>query len=430
MAGNIGGAANFLGNALIPETMHRFQAMNAAEQGARAQQVQDATVRSLINTGGAVGTPATKAYEFNGQTYGQNRAETPLVSRETNMGNLQRAAPQAFNAAALQSMIGQVFPAPISVKDRFVGTPGEGGVLDITTQAIVPGTRTDPKQPADVQSALFQANGDPAKARSILAGKGVNGEWAINAANGRMEFVTPQTLLSAQPGKYMKPPSGMKITTDGQGGFEMVTGDMAANDGMTKPTAAGLEQTIIQGRDSLARLNAIKLQAKPEYQQLQTRWGTMVSAGKEKLGFGLDPAARQTLNDYTKYRRDVVANTNQTIKDLTGATVGVSEAPRLLQQMPVAGQGLIDGDSPTEFDAKMNATMDAITASIARAEYARTNGLTKKQQFAIPLDTVPQMINAKGDQYRDEILRANPNIPPEELAEMVKTRLRQEFGLQ
>jgi hypothetical protein len=100
-----------------------------------------------------------------------------------------------------------------------------------------------------------------------------------------------------------------------------------------------------------------------------------------------------------------------------------------MQQIPVAGQGLFDGDGPVEFDSKLKGATDAITSSIARAEYARKNGLDKKQMFAIPLDSIPQLIEQKGNTYADELSRANPQAPPEQIQEMVKTRLREEFGL-
>ena len=423
------------------------------ERAQRQQQVQGATTRSLLNTTGGTGTsiegtPETKQFKYDRsaggfypelagppKTIGQNAAATPLVSQASVNRNFQRARPElapegSFNAAALQSMISQAFPAPIAPKDRYLGQPGEGGVLDIVTREIVPGSRMTPKPPADVQSALFQADGNAEEARKILNANGLKGEWAINSATGRMEFLSPQTLL-ASPGKYMKPPSGMKITSDGQGGFEMLTGDMAGGGGgMTKSTETGLEQTIIQGRDSLALINGLSSEFKPEYQQLGTRWNSMYSNAKDKLGLPLDEATKSQLSQYSSYQQKGAELLNKTIRDLTGATVGVQEAPRLLLQVPVAGQGLLDGDGPTRFQAKMKSVTDSITASIARAEYARANGLTKKQQFAIPLDTVPQMINAKGDQYRSDILRAQPNIPPEQLTEMVKNRLRQEFGLQ
>jgi hypothetical protein len=253
------------------------------------------------------------------------------------------------------------------------------------------------------------------------------GQWAISAGDGKPRFVSEEDLFNSN-GALLPVPTGMRVTSDGNGGFEITTGGMEPS-GLTKPTETKLEDTILTGRDALSRMNAIKAKAKPEYQQLSARWANTWAGIKDKAGIQLDPTTRQQLSDFTSYRRDVAANLNQTVKDLTGATVGEAEAPRLMQQIPVAGQGLFDGDGPVEFDSKLKGATDAITSSIARAEYARKNGLDKKQMFAIPLDSIPQLIEQKGNTYADELSRANPQAPPEQIQEMVKTRLREEFGL-
>lgn len=432
MAGKGGGEAlgdigSFLGNAFIPQTMEHFRQMAQAPKQASA-------VSNLIDSSGMTATDASQAPGsvsrpgISDQIF-RNIAPNVDGAKFNAIESIRGASP-AFDAAFLTNKITQMFPRA-TTKDDFVGTPGEGGVYDIRKGAMVPGTQiAKPVQPpSDVQSALWQANGDPDKARAILAQKGQgDGDWAIRASDAAPVFLTKQQLLGSPQGTYLPRPTGMKITSDGQGGFEMTTGGMGGED-MTNSTKTALETTITQGTDGLARLRGIVAKAKPEYQQLGTRWSNFVASAKEKAGVQIDDTTKQNLSDFTQYRRDVVANTNQTIKDLTGATVGKDEAPRLLQQMPVAGQGMFDGDSPTEFQAKLKGTLDSISASVARAQYARANGLSKKAQFAIPLTSIPKIVQDKGDQYRDEMKRANPQVPDTQIAEAVKEKLRKEFGL-
>lgn len=305
-----------------------------------------------------------------------------------------------------------------------------GKLIDPVTHEVVASNEASPELPSEVISALWQAGGDAEKARGLLAKKGQNGEWALDKRTKLPVFVSATDLLSDGGQNYTKPPSGMKIQADGQGGFTMVTGDMVGgDDGLTKPTQTSLEQTIIQSGDAIARLEGIKRQFKPEYQQLGMRWQNMVAAGKEKLGIPLDEATKGTLTAFSEYRRNAAANQNQTIKDLTGATVSVQEAPRLMLQMPTTGQGLFDGDSPTEFAAKLDGSIAGVKAAQARASYARKHGLSKDQMFAMPLDSIPAMIDKRGDEYLAQIRQGNPGIPDETAKEMVKARLREEFGL-
>lgn len=357
---------------------------------------------------GAPGTPGTKqmtvqgpagdfypAFAGGNRTVGQDRpAESTSMSQPTQLGLLSKFAPGVVQSALAQQAISQIFP------QGFTGTLGENQVA-------------------------YQ-NGRPV-AMGMPRAENADGDWAIRATDGKPVFVTKRQLLESN-GAYLPKPNGMRVVSDGQGGFQITTGGLDPVD-LSNPTKTKLEDTILTGRDALARITSIENSFKPEYQQLGTRWSNTWAALKDKAGIKLDDETRSQLSDFSAYRRESAANLNQTIKDITGATVSEQEAPRLMLQIPNAGSGLLDGDSPTEFQAKMAGTKSAIRSAIARAEYARKNGLSKEQQFAIPLDTIPQMIDQKGNQYRDELKRANPMAPDSQINEMVKARLRQEFGL-
>ena len=129
---NIG---SFLGNAFIPETMARFRTMNEMSK-------QRAAISSLIDSSGIA-------------------AADPTIE-------LMRTATPAFDAAFLQSRIAQMFPAPMT-KDDYVGTPGDGGVMNARTGKIVPGTQVaksqqDPEFLRILTAYQGMPDGDPRKA--------------------------------------------------------------------------------------------------------------------------------------------------------------------------------------------------------------------------------------------------------------------------
>lgn len=428
MAGSLAQAGEFLGNALIPETMARFQNMGAGQR-------QNEDVRALLFQPTAAvetSTPAAKAFEVNGRTYGQNTSASAPVSTInasglTQAATLQRAAPQAFNAAALQSMIARMFPAPGEAY-----TLGADQVrYDANNNVIGRGPESASKLPAAIETALFQANGDPALAREIMASSNMNGEWALNKATGQPMFVTPQQLIKDGGRSFTKVPTGMKIESDGKGGFTMSTGDMAGGaSAFGKPAQNLLEENYLKANEGYARLQGINNDFRPEFQQLGTRWSTLATAWKDKAGINVDPAERQMLQDYSAYRADTIDNLTKYIQEATGAAMGVQEGQRITKGIPNPGQGLFDGDSPIEFQSKMNATMKRLASVQARMAYARANGLDQKQMLAVPLDDMPKMINKKGNELREQYKAQNPGISQNALNEMVKSRLRQEFGLQ
>lgn len=317
---------------------------------------------------------------------------------------------------------------PLTPDKRYQNVPNVG-LVDLAGPNGPSVAMAAPKDlPASIQEAIFANNGDMEKAKEQLKNKGMDGEWAVGP-NGRTSYVPKSFLMSEAGAGYSKIPTGMKMVSDGQGGFTFATGDMAGSSDLTTPVKTDIQKSILQGQDAVARLESIKQKFKPEYQQLGTRWNALASDIKDKAGFKLDEDTAQQLSDFSSYQREVTANTNQTIKDLTGATVGADEAPRLMLQMPVAGQGLFDGDGPTRFQSKLDGTLKSIKAANARQAYALKNGLNKTQQFAIPLDSIPTLIDKKGEQYTAELKRANPTADAAQIKAMVMNRLREEFKI-
>ena len=122
---------------------------------------------------------------------------------------------------------------------------------------------------------------------------------------------------------------------------------------LSKGTQGKLEEELLATGNAASRLNQIKSTFRPEYLNIQFRgqqeWNTL----KDKFS-SLDPKDKAVLQGYSTYKQNSINNLNQTIKDLTGAAMGVQEAERIIAGAPNAGTGIFDGDSPTNFETKLN----------------------------------------------------------------------------
>lgn len=222
--------------------------------------------------------------------------------------------------------------------------------------------------------------------------------------------------------------TGMSIRTNPDGSVEIIQGPGAGTEGLTNKTRNDLQATTVQAREGLARLRAIKTQFRPEYQQLGPRWANLATAWKDKAGMSVGKADAENLRKFSQFKADALNNINLYIKEITGAAMSNAEAERIQKGVPNPGSGLIDGDSPVEFASKLDGTTRRLSEVNARAMYALKHGLTTDQMFAIPLDTVPGLIDKRGADLEAEVKRQNPAITEEELRALVAERLLQEFG--
>ena len=157
---------------------------------------------------------------------------------------------------------------------------------------------------------------------------------------------------------------------------------------------------------------------RPEYQQIGPRLGAAWTAFKEKYG-GLpgipkevSPEDRELLREYTLYRRDAIDNINRYIKEMTGAAMSVPEAKRIRKGVPDAGEGVFDGDSPTEFQAKMLGTMRSLKLATARYSYALRHGLDRDD---INLEEMEDIMRDRMREVEQEV-RAIPRSRPMSLS--------------
>lgn len=224
--------------------------------------------------------------------------------------------------------------------------------------------------------------------------------------------------------KKLTEATGLQVRVNKDGSVELIQGPMGAGGaGLQKTTQTQVEKELLSSTGALQRLNSIEKLYKPEYQELSTRWGAMWAAGKEKLGERLNETEKTKLGEYSEYRRRSIHNLNLYIKDITGAQLTVQEADRLILGMPNPGKGIMDGDSPTEFEAKMKGITGELRMAVARFNFIRKHGMDMEN---ISLEQMPSIINKRGAEIEKEL---TGKYRGRELANEVRRRVAEEFGL-
>ena len=169
---------------------------------------------------------------------------------------------------------------------------------------------------------------------------------------------------------------------------------------LSKPTKIKVEEQQLNTGDQIARLNNIQFSYRPEFLNIKFRAGQEWNTLKDKFG-KLPPEEKATLTAYSAYKQNATQNLNLTIKEITGAAMSNGESERIIATLPKAGTGVFDGDSPTEFEAKLNNGIQQTKYALARKQYALKNGLKWEN---IDLGQMPVIIenraNAIAKQYK------------------------------
>jgi hypothetical protein len=197
---------------------------------------------------------------------------------------------------------------------------------------------------------------------------------------------------------------------------KIYTGDLS------KPTVGQVEQGVLSDAAAVTRLNNIQFSYKPEYQNIKFRTGQAWNTVRDKFG-GLPDSEKRQLAEYSQYKQNSLQNLNQTIKDITGAAMGVQEAERIIASLPNAGTDIFSGDSPTEFEAKLNNAVKQTKYALARKNYALKSGLKWENT---PLDSMPSIINKRGSE-----IAKSYNLDPKKPADLqtINRQLAAEFGI-
>jgi len=216
---------------------------------------------------------------------------------------------------------------------------------------------------------------------------------------------------------FKKTPSGLEQVYKGN---DYVTAVPLGKEGQN-----AIDKAALSTGERLSRLNRIETSYDPKFLETKFRGAQELRATGEKLGLTkLTPEQKTQLSNYTQFTQDSIRELNAYIVEVTGAAMGTGEeADRIKKGMPNVGSGLLDGDSPTQFAAKLSNTLKDLRTMEARLQYIKANGL---KVVDVPLDKMPEIMR-----QREQALITSLGLDvknPQDKA-VLKSRLATEFGL-
>lgn len=210
---------------------------------------------------------------------------------------------------------------------------------------------------------------------------------------------------------------------------------------LNKTTEHDLDKNLMGAINSTVRLSQVQEKFKPEYLQATSQANLNLTRLRDKFLNGkLKPSAQelQSLKDYAAWRASAWEELNSYIKDLAGSAVTGNELERTLKARPNPGTGLLDGDSPQEYAAKMDATLRNGKMAIARYRYLRERGLlapnesmTKRDDLGskYPLEGMLKIVESEGQATLDRLRQANPTARDDQLRAQAIEEMRKRFGI-
>lgn len=225
--------------------------------------------------------------------------------------------------------------------------------------------------------------------------------------------------------QFQNPPSGMAVDVGPDGTVSFRQGPGMG--GLQKPTLNKIEEKQLNATEALSRLNTINQSFKPGFATFGGRFEAFFSGMKDKAGLKLSKDEATNLREFSTYRRDAISHLNRTLNELSGAAVSPAEEERLKAELPDPGTGLFDGDGPTEFKAKADASTRAMKQAVIRYHYAKRSGM---DPFAIDLADVDKLMDQRGSELEAQLSSQNPGMDPVTIDAMVKDQLSREFGIQ
>lgn len=339
------------------------------------------------------------ASKLNPQTNGQ-----PAPSSTAHPQPPATVQPQSFQGAPQQPMLqpasNVTTPQPVQSQAPQLNP----GVVLTGNETTSDGTSAEAPQTPQVQSpgAVYSLPGDEIVQTPLgpMSREQARTIGALAAAKGRGDF-----------GKMM---------IDAASGGPQKLGQAGANQN-DKDSVATVNQ--------IANLDQIKKAYDPKFLKIPNRVGYAWNGLVSKLG-DLKPEDAQDLKNYSTFRQSAFKVVNQTLKDMSGVAVTPQEMERQLQVLPNPGQGIGDGDSPPEFESKLDNSIAWAKSAFARQNYLRTQGFQGKPwESGVAVEDMPQIINQRGQQLQQQLQQQFPKASPMQLQQTVTKKLKQEFGI-
>jgi hypothetical protein len=210
--------------------------------------------------------------------------------------------------------------------------------------------------------------------------------------------------------------------------------DKVKNDLMNKVIT--LDMTL----DNVSELNRLY---RDEYQIIPQKAKYLLTLQAEKWGLtDISPDEERAMSGFVQLRQQANTTLNDYIKAITGAQMSVAEAGRLEKSVPKAGTGLFDGDSPTEFKAKLEQFGRLTKLARARNVYALKNGFqearTESGQLLgfgkvgsrpLTLDRMDQILAKETRELAKDYRKENDDMSEAQALIQAKSIIEERYGI-
>lgn len=277
-----------------------------------------------------------------------------------------------------------------------------------------------PMQPQTNALAPAMPSYDP----GIIPTAGPNGQPAMPQQQAQADMVdTPAGRMPIENARRM----GFALALGGKGDAGKLLTEAANADKIGKTAQGEVEKDMVGLTGTIGRLESIQKRFDPKFLDISNRAGMAWSSLADKFGT-LPEDQKADLARYTQFRQQSVNNAALYVKYLSGVAVSEQEFARIMKTLPNSGSGIFDGDSPTEFQAKMATSIRESKMAFARANYLRTQGFKGKPwEAGVAMDDMPDIIDKRGAQIEQE--GRQRGIPADRIGPYVEQGLKREFGI-
>ncbi len=366
------------------------------------------------NTGPAIAAAHAGKY-IDGMKQQMMQAELAKTQAETKaLGNKDAVSEYMMKMLAEPDQ-GAASPASPIQPQSFQGGPARPMLQNISNT---------PQQPQRDPNLIRVADETPAPEEQ---GNGPANPGAVYSMPGGEMVSTPFGQMTRDKARKVAAAVALK----GNAALSKMLMDAATGGGgqLSKAATTQIDKDEIAATNSIATLDSIKQSYDAKYLNIPNRvklWGKDLTA---KFG-ALSQEDQADLKGYAQFRQSAWHNLNRVLKDLSGTAVTENEMQRQLLDLPNPGKGITDGDSPPDFEAKLNGAIKFQRSAIARARYLRSQGFTGKPwEAGIALEDVPGLIDKRGAEIENQLKQANPNADPMAIQKATRNAIKQEFGI-
>lgn len=391
----------------------------ALVQGMGKQGGRRSAAQNIISALGAGYGSAGQAYQQGLQTYGQAQQLALQQRQQAGVQAMKMKYPDLAdefdtNPAGAFRIVSE---REAAAKKPTVVSEG-GALVSPTGDVLFSSTKTKP------QARMLTADEIAAQGLPTSGGQ----KYQVDA-NGKIDLIQGtapnKPATSIEEFQFYQSQGGKKSYENFMKDKTPSTSVTVNTGELSKGTKGKVEEGVLSSAEAVGRLNNIYSSYKPEYLnipfRLKQEWSGLASKFKD-----IPETDKRILAGYSTFKQNALQNLNKTIKDLTGAAMGVQEADRIIASLPNAGTTVFGGDSPQEFESKLDNAIQQTKYALARQNYALKQGISKDAWEKIDLSDMPTIVEKRADEIA-KAYKLNKNNPKDR--QTIKRQVAAEFGI-